>query len=143
MRQRQQARGRDAGGGRRLLRVHERQECSELDETLSITAWEKTHPTEMAACDKEFGVEMIAGRWAGTRGRTSIARPPVHGYDSRMTKPFTVTAVWDPDAEVFTTKSDIPGLVVEAATFEELVDLVRSLALRGHCGERPRRADAL
>jgi hypothetical protein len=26
-----------------------------------------------------------------------------------MTKPFTVTAVWDPDAEVFTTKSDIPG----------------------------------
>ena len=25
------------------------------DETLSITAWEKTHPTEMAACDKEAG----------------------------------------------------------------------------------------
>jgi hypothetical protein len=25
------------------------------DETLSITAWEKTHPTEMAACDKESG----------------------------------------------------------------------------------------
>ena len=24
-------------------------------ETLSITAWEKTHPTEMAACDKESG----------------------------------------------------------------------------------------
>jgi len=45
-----------------------------------------------------------------------------------MTKAFTVTAVWDPDAEVFTTESDIPGLVVEAATFEELVDLVRSLA---------------
>jgi hypothetical protein len=45
-----------------------------------------------------------------------------------MTKAFTVTAVWDPDAEVFTTVSDIPGLVVEAATFEELVDLVRSLA---------------
>jgi hypothetical protein len=45
-----------------------------------------------------------------------------------MTKPFTVTAVWDPDAEVFTTESDIPGLVVEAATFEELVDLIGSLA---------------
>ena len=45
-----------------------------------------------------------------------------------MAKAFTVTAVWDPDAEAFTTKSDIPGLVVEAATFEELVDLVRSLA---------------
>ena len=24
-------------------------------ETLSITAWEKTHPAEMAACDKESG----------------------------------------------------------------------------------------
>jgi hypothetical protein len=45
-----------------------------------------------------------------------------------MAKAFTVTAVWDPDAEVFTTESDIPGFVVEAATFEELVDLVRSLA---------------
>ena len=45
-----------------------------------------------------------------------------------MTSAFTVTAVWDPDAQVFTTESDIPGLVVEAATFEELVDLVLSLA---------------
>jgi hypothetical protein len=25
------------------------------NETLSITAWEKTHPTETAACDKESG----------------------------------------------------------------------------------------
>jgi len=39
-----------------------------------------------------------------------------------------VTAVWDPDAEVFTTRSDIPGFGVEAATFEELVDLISSLA---------------
>ena len=45
-----------------------------------------------------------------------------------MTKTFTVTAVWGPDVEMFTTESDIPGLVVEAGTFEELVDLVRSLA---------------
>jgi len=45
-----------------------------------------------------------------------------------MTSAFTVTAVWDPDAQVFTTESDIPGLVVEAATFEELIDLVRALA---------------
>jgi hypothetical protein len=45
-----------------------------------------------------------------------------------MAKGFTVNAVWDPEAEVFTTQSDIPGLVVEAATFEELVDLIRSLA---------------
>jgi hypothetical protein len=45
-----------------------------------------------------------------------------------VTNAFTVSAVWDPDAEVFTTTSDIPGLVVEAATFEEVVDLIRSLA---------------
>src|SRR6185437_1353842 len=25
------------------------------DETLSVTAWEKTHPTERKACDKEAG----------------------------------------------------------------------------------------
>jgi hypothetical protein len=25
------------------------------NETLSVTAWEKTHPAEMAACDKESG----------------------------------------------------------------------------------------
>jgi hypothetical protein len=25
------------------------------NETLSVTAWEKSHPTEMAACDKESG----------------------------------------------------------------------------------------
>ena len=25
------------------------------NETLSITAWEKTHPKEVAACDKEAG----------------------------------------------------------------------------------------
>jgi hypothetical protein len=25
------------------------------NETLSITAWEKSHPTEVAACDKEAG----------------------------------------------------------------------------------------
>ena len=45
-----------------------------------------------------------------------------------MQKSFTVTATWDAEAGVFTSKSDIPGLVVEAETFEELVDLVRTLA---------------
>ena len=45
-----------------------------------------------------------------------------------MAKAFTVTAIWDADAHVFTTESDIPGLVVEAATFEEVVDLVLELA---------------
>jgi hypothetical protein len=33
--------------------LHEQQDVS--NETLSITAWEKSHPTEVAACDKESG----------------------------------------------------------------------------------------
>jgi hypothetical protein len=33
--------------------VHEHKMSS--NETLSVTAWEKTHPTEVAACDKESG----------------------------------------------------------------------------------------
>ena len=45
-----------------------------------------------------------------------------------MRKAFTVTAIWDSEAQVFTSQSDIPGLVVEAGTFEELVDLVMALA---------------
>lgn len=48
--------------------------------------------------------------------------------DILMSKSFTVTATWDPDARVFTSQSDIPRLVIEAATFEEFVDLVRALA---------------
>ena len=45
-----------------------------------------------------------------------------------MNTTFTVTAIWDRTAHVFTSRSDIPGLVVEADTFEELVDLVEALA---------------
>ena len=45
-----------------------------------------------------------------------------------MKKSFTVTARWDREARVFTSQSDIPGLVVEAETFEELADLVEALA---------------
>lgn len=41
---------------------------------------------------------------------------------------FTVTATWDPEAGVFYSQSDIPGLHVEAATFDEFVALVRDLA---------------
>jgi Domain of unknown function (DUF1902) len=45
-----------------------------------------------------------------------------------MQKAFTVTADWDVEAGVFTSQSNIPGLVVEAATFEEFVELVEALA---------------
>ena len=48
--------------------------------------------------------------------------------DMNMSNTFTVTATWDPGARVFTSRSDLPGLVVEAETFEEFVDLVRALA---------------
>jgi hypothetical protein len=45
-----------------------------------------------------------------------------------MARTFTVTANWDAEARVFTSQSDIPGLVIEAETFEELVSLVEALA---------------
>ena len=47
---------------------------------------------------------------------------------ARMNSTFTVTATWDAEAKVFTSQSDIPGLVVEADSFEELVELVEALA---------------
>jgi len=45
-----------------------------------------------------------------------------------MKSNFKVTATWDPEAKVFTSTSNIPGLVVEADTFEEFVSLVGALA---------------
>ena len=45
-----------------------------------------------------------------------------------MDQTFKVTATWDPDAKVFTSLSDIPGLVIEAETFEEFIALVEDLA---------------
>lgn len=41
---------------------------------------------------------------------------------------FTVTAIWDDEANVFTSESDIPGLVVEAETFDAFVEVVSALA---------------
>jgi Domain of unknown function (DUF1902) len=49
-------------------------------------------------------------------------------YGASMKQNFKVTAIWDPEAEVFTSTSNIPGLVVEAETFEEFVSLVEVLA---------------
>jgi hypothetical protein len=39
-----------------------------------------------------------------------------------------VTATWDSEARVFISQSNIPGLVVEAENFGELVSLVEALA---------------
>jgi hypothetical protein len=41
---------------------------------------------------------------------------------------YTVTAVWDPEARVYWSRSNIVGLNVEAETLSEFVDLVESLA---------------
>jgi Domain of unknown function (DUF1902) len=49
-------------------------------------------------------------------------------FGAFMQQNFKVTAIWDPEAEVFTSTSNIPGLVVEAETFEEFVSLVEALA---------------
>ena len=45
-----------------------------------------------------------------------------------MDQTFKVAAIWDTEAKVFTSQSDIPGLVIEAGTFEEFVALVEDLA---------------
>lgn len=40
---------------------------------------------------------------------------------------FFVRAIWDPEAEVYYSESDISGLVIEAATLEEFEELVADL----------------
>jgi hypothetical protein len=37
---------------------------------------------------------------------------------------FQVTAHWDPEANVFYSNSDVPGLVVETGTLDEFIDFV-------------------
>jgi predicted RNase H-like HicB family nuclease len=45
-----------------------------------------------------------------------------------LKRTFNVAAIWDNDAKVFVSQSDIPGLVIEAETFDEFVSLVDQLA---------------
>jgi Domain of unknown function (DUF1902) len=45
-----------------------------------------------------------------------------------LTQAFHVAAVWDDEAKVFVSQSDIPGLVIEAESFDEFVALVDQLA---------------
>jgi Domain of unknown function (DUF1902) len=45
-----------------------------------------------------------------------------------MMSNYNVFAIWDDEAKVFTSQSNIPGLVVEADSFEEFVELVEVLA---------------
>jgi hypothetical protein len=44
-----------------------------------------------------------------------------------MTSTYHVQATWDPEAKVWVSSSDVPGLVVEAETLAEFEQLVRDL----------------
>lgn len=46
----------------------------------------------------------------------------------RMIKRYHVQADWDPEAEVWISSSNIPGLVIEADTLSEFIELVEALA---------------
>lgn len=45
-----------------------------------------------------------------------------------MSQPFYVKAIWDPDAEVWCSESNIQGLVLETATLAEFESLARHFA---------------
>jgi Domain of unknown function (DUF1902) len=68
----------------------------------------------------------LGGRWSSLQA-TEFAPEPKTGYLRAMST-FKVEAHWDPEAGVFFSQSDIPGLVIESATFEEFVALVEVLA---------------
>jgi Domain of unknown function (DUF1902) len=44
-----------------------------------------------------------------------------------MSESFKIRAIWDSEAEVFYSESDVPGLVIEAATYEEFVEIAHDL----------------
>jgi hypothetical protein len=44
-----------------------------------------------------------------------------------MRKHYDVEARWDPEAKVWTSSSDVPGLVIETATLAEFEALMREL----------------
>ncbi|HRD46477.1 MAG TPA: DUF1902 domain-containing protein [Caulobacter sp.] len=45
-----------------------------------------------------------------------------------MSNRYHVQADWDPEANVWVSSSNIPGLVIEAATLPEFVELAQALA---------------
>jgi hypothetical protein len=45
-----------------------------------------------------------------------------------MRKTYHVDALWDSEAKVWVSKSDLPGLVIETATLAEFEALIRDLA---------------
>jgi hypothetical protein len=63
---------------------------------------------------------------ASSKRTTQIACLAQKLYEYPMK--FKVSAIWDDDAKVFTSESNIPGLVIEAETYDEFVELVEALA---------------
>ena len=45
-----------------------------------------------------------------------------------MKAPYYVRAIWDPEASVWVSQSNIPGLVIEADTLAEFEELMNELA---------------
>jgi hypothetical protein len=45
-----------------------------------------------------------------------------------MRKSYYVKAIWDEEAQVFYSRSNIPGLNIEAATLHEFVEIAEDLA---------------
>ena len=56
-----------------------------------------------------------------------------------MRKTYHVEALWDPEARVWTSHSDVPGLVIETATLAKFEALMRDLVaeLLADIGEGP------
>lgn len=50
------------------------------------------------------------------------------GLKAQMQTNFYVNAIWDPEASVWYSESDIPGLVIEADTLDEFESLMEQLA---------------
>jgi len=44
-----------------------------------------------------------------------------------MRKQYRVEAHWDPEAEIWTSRSDVPGLVIETLTLAEFDELAQTL----------------
>ena len=61
--------------------------------------------------------------------RVDSLAPATHiGEMSEMQKSYYIKALWDPEAEVWYSESDIPGLVIEAYTLGEFEKLMMQLA---------------
>ena len=60
--------------------------------------------------------------------------------EATVSKVYHVEALWDPEAKVWVSKSDVPGLVIETSTLAEFEALIRELApdlITDHGGARP------